>query len=207
MRRTTLLRIAALAALLVGVGIVAALLGQWYGQKRAEAARAENREQLDQYLHSTLQSIGTGYPFPDIAVWPADGGAPLTVRTLLPNGGLLLFFASECESCADAIRAFGEVWVSSRYQSTPIVLVTGGHSDALLHPLRESGCNVMLYRDIEDVLRQQYQLSLARVFFAINNDGIVAGMGPVGEDVRYFAILLKQYAKGEGASGQDRRSR
>lgn len=195
MIRTKVLRTLGVVALLASVAVLATLLGQWYGQKRAEAARTAEREQLDDYLQSTLQSIGQGYPFPDIALWPADGGAPSSVHKLLPNGGLVLFFASECASCADAIGAFGQAWVSSRCQSTPLVLVTGGHSDALYHPLRESGCNVMLYRDTEDVLRRQYQLSLARVFFAINGEGIVAAMGPVGEDVGYFNILLKQYAK------------
>ena len=190
-----IVRYLGLLALLVAVALVASVLGKQFGKQRAEVAKAQETEQLDEYLNATVQGIGKGYPFPDISLWPANGGPATTVRNLLPYGGLLISFASECESCADAIRAFGEAWVKSEYNTTPIVLVTSGHSDVLAGPLAESGCMLMLYRDVGEVLRNDYKLSVARTFFAINDEGIVAAMGPAGEDVDYYENLMKQYAK------------
>lgn len=104
MRRARL--VAQGSLLVMAVLLVGWAAGRLVGHFRGRAAAAVRQAQTDEYLKHDLQEIAEGQLLPDVMVRSVTSGKLVWLHALLPEGGVALFVAPECGSCAQAVRDF-----------------------------------------------------------------------------------------------------
>ena len=101
----------------------------------------------------------------------------------------MFFFAPECNSCINSLKSLVSV-LDRNFDQIPVLLMTGGHGDYLQDVVIEMQSDRLLYRDVQEILRKEHQLSLARVYFTLDEDWSVLTMGTSGMTEDFFDALI-----------------
>ena len=176
---------------------VALLAGSWVGTRfgvfRAEAGRQEEQTQLQGFLEENIEGISVGQPFPDLVLWTADGRQAFHLRELLPRGGVLFFFAAECDVCRDAVEALSTAMRTLGTSSKPVIAATGARPDRLLEGMAARGVDLPLYCDMQESLRRDHKVATARTFFVLDSAGVLTAMGTREVDpAEYMEVIASQ---------------
>ena len=173
--KTSLLYVVTLA-IVAGLGV---WLGAWLGERRAEAGRQSEQADLQTYLEQNIVGIEVGRMFPDIPIWSADGRDAFGIHELLPQGGVLVYVATGCNSCVDAITALDAVQRAAGAEARPALVVLDGHPDSLAAGLAAAGIEMTFYHDVERSFTKLYRVAIFPSAFVIDEHGrvteIVAG--------------------------------
>jgi peroxiredoxin len=158
-------------------------------------SREQQRQEMEAYLDERVVGLEVGEPFPDLVLWSNDGTQAFRITELLPEGGTLFYFSSDCPSCTDAFNALASAIRDLDHRTKPIVIMTGSNSDRLTQSVTNSQIKLPLYRDMEESLHRIHKMILARAYFALDGTGILRAMGTIDTDpAEYQELLMNERA-------------
>jgi hypothetical protein len=163
-------------AVLVVVAALGVWLGSWLGLRKAEASREMERAKMQSYLVENMQGIERGSMFPDIPVWSADGTQAFGIHELLPHGGVLVYVASGCNSCIDALEALKEAQEAAGARARAVIVILDGSPDSLAARLRARDLEVSFYHDVEQSFAHDFHVGIFPASFVIADGGVLTDM-------------------------------
>jgi hypothetical protein len=169
--------------------------GRLVGLLRVRASVATRQSQLDDYLKRNLQGIAEGQLFPDVMVRSVTTGKLAWVHPLLPEGGVVLFVAPECGSCAASVRDFQYAVDQLGPKAKPAIIVTGALADSLLIRVQDQQVRIPIYADMRETLRDDFHVTLSPVYFCLDADGRILRLGTASGPEKYMSILKPMMSK------------
>jgi peroxiredoxin len=143
-----------------------------------------------------LRGIEIGKPFPNIPLWTADGAKSTTLHDLLPDGGMVFYVSSVCESCIDAVAALNDAILAADGTIRSVALISDSKSETLAKTMNERGIVLPLYADLEDRLLGEHNVRTTRTFFVLGQGWILNQMGTSGFQVQDYTPILDVESQG-----------
>lgn len=189
--RSGWIRNALLYLVIAGVGIGGGLFaGGKYSQLRSEAEAASQNVELQSFLESHIQGIKVGGQFPEIPLWTRDGQYAADISTILPEGGLIFYIASECGSCYATIQSLEKALGVSESPKPPVILVVKGDPSPVARFMADNNFKTPLYQDAEERLAKENGVSAFPAYFSLDRDLQVLSFGTTAKTVKQIQEVL-----------------
>jgi peroxiredoxin len=159
--------IVTLIGLLLGIGA-----GRIYREMRRHSAATKLRTTQQLYLEQNIRGIELGRPFPDVPLQDIAGRAVLP-RDYLSSGGILVFTASDCGSCFEAVSALDAAVRRIGADQLSILIVAVGDLPPLLEYMSNESIDLRVVSDGQRSLADQYGVGTFPCVFTVDSLQIV----------------------------------